>query len=90
MRTGPGPESANVMDDQHRHSAMVTVRNEGGKGEAIAGATMASLAPLACIAASTSAPTLPRNVESIFLYTSGGLSRSQNQGATTAPTFSAA
>lgn len=30
-------ESENVMDEQFRHSAMVTVRNEGGKGEATEG-----------------------------------------------------
>lgn len=30
-------ESKNVMDDLHRHSAMVTTRNQGGKGEATAG-----------------------------------------------------
>lgn len=30
-------DSLNLMDDSHAHSAMVTVRNEGGKGEATAG-----------------------------------------------------
>ena len=30
-------ECENVMDEQRRHSAMVTVRNQGGKGEATAG-----------------------------------------------------
>ena len=30
-------ESKNVMDEERRHSAMVTIRNEGGAGEATAG-----------------------------------------------------
>lgn len=30
-------ESLNVMDDQHRHSAMITTRNKGGKGDGTEG-----------------------------------------------------